>query len=154
MSNLSEKSIEALAAASAKSHKATREALQLAFARLRHGNPRVVPKGTRITAAAVSQEAGVDRATLYRYHEPVLSDIRRHTESTSQEKLKESRSLNAKSEEKLREYRQLAQEAQEREEKLARINHRLNARVNELEKLLAVREGVISGLQRQLNQAK
>ena len=54
----SEESLAALTENSERSHKATRQALELAFARLRNGNPRVMPKGTPVTPTAVAKEAG------------------------------------------------------------------------------------------------
>jgi len=145
------KSLEALAAHGRDSIKATRQKLELAVRRLVNGNPRQVPKGTKLTAASVCKEAGVDRATLYRFHEPVLTEIRRINDSTPKAQLKESRSEQAKTNAKLREYRQLVEEAQEEVAALARINYRLDARIAELEELLRIRDEVIAQLQSQLN---
>jgi hypothetical protein len=52
---------------------------------------------------------------------------------------------------KLKEYRQLVEEAQEEVAALARINYRLDGRILELEQLIRVRDEVIAGLQKQLN---
>ena len=73
--SVAEATQEALAAQKRQSVKDTREKLELAVRRLVNGNPRVVKKGTKITAASVSKEAGVDRVTLYRFQEPVLVEI-------------------------------------------------------------------------------
>lgn len=142
---------EALAAQKRQSVKETREKLELAVRRLANGNPRVVKQGTRITAASVSKEAGVDRVTLYRFHEPVLVEIRKINDTAPKALLKESRSELAQSAAKQKEYRRLVEEAQEEVAALARINYRLDARIAELEELIRVRDGVIAGLQKELN---
>ena len=143
---------EALAAQKRQSVKDTREKLELAVRRLVNGNPRVVKKGTKITAASVAKEAGVDRVTLYRFHEPVLVDIRKINDTAPKALLKESRSELAQSAAKQKEYRRLVEAAQEEVAALARINYRLDARIAELEELIRVRDGVIAGLQKQLNE--
>ncbi len=143
---------EALAAQKRHSVKDTREKLELAVRRLVNGNPRIVKKGTRITAASVAKEAGVDRVTLYRFHEPVLDEIRKINDTAPKALLKESRSELAQSAAKQKEYRRLVEEAQEEVAALARINYRLDARIAELEDLIRVRDGVIAGLQKELNE--
>jgi hypothetical protein len=153
MTNRSEKSLEALAAYGRDSVKTTRQKLELAVRRLVNDNPRKVSKGTKLTVASVCKEAGVDRATLYRFHEPVLTEIRQINDSTPKAQLKESRSELAKTNAKLREYRKLVEEAQEETATLVRINYRLDARIAELEELLRIRDGVISQLQKQVNSA-
>lgn len=143
---------EALAAQKRQSVKDTREKLELAVRRLVNGNPRVVKERTRITAASVAKEAGVDRVTLYRFHEPVLVEIRKINDTAPKALLKESRSELAQSAAKQKEYRRLVEAAQEEVAALARINYRLDARIAELEDLIRVRDGVIAGLQKELNE--
>jgi len=147
-----EVALEALAAQKRASVKETREKLELALRRLANGNPRVVNKGTKISAASVAMEAGVERSTLYRFHAPVLDEIHKINDTAPKALLKESRSELAQSEAKLKEYRHLVEEAQEEVAALARINYRLDARITELEELIRVRDGVIVGLQKQLNE--
>ena len=147
MTTVPEASLEALAAHGRESVKETRQELELAVRRLVNGNPRQVPKGTKLTAASVCKEAGVDRATLYRFHEPVLTEIRRINDTTPRAQLKESRSELAATETKLKEYRALVEEAQAEVAALARVNYRLDARNKELEDLLRIRDEVISQLQ-------
>jgi len=151
VSAVPEASLEALAAHGRKSVKETRQELELAVRRLANGNPQKVPKGTKLSAASVCKEAGVDRATLYRFHEPVLTEIRRINNSAPKAKLKESRSALAETESKLKEYRALVEEAQAEVAALARVNYRLDARNKELEELLRIRDGVIKQLQEQAN---
>lgn len=151
MSTAPEASLEALAAHGRDSVKETRLKLELAVRRLVNGNPQKVPKGTRLTAASVCKEAEVDRATLYRFHEPVLTEIRRINDTTPRAQLKESRSELATTEAKLKEYRALVEEAQAEVAALARVNYRLDARNKELEELLRIRDGVIKQLQEQVN---
>ncbi len=150
--SISEATQEALAAQKRGSVKETREKLELALRRLANGNPQVVKKGTKISAASVSKEAGVDRVTLYRFHEPVLVEIRKINDTAPKALLKESRSEVVQAATKMKEYRQLVEEAQEEVAALARINYRLDARISELEELIRVRDGVIKGLKEQLNE--
>jgi len=138
--------LAALTENSERSHKATRQALELAFARLRNGNPRVMPKGTPVTPTAVAKEAGIRRETLYRFHEPVLTGIRSHNSKQPRDQLREQRLELKKALAAAKEFRELAEEAQRTEEALARINHRLAARVTELERLLELRDNVIGEL--------
>lgn len=149
--SITEATQEAQAAQKRQSVKETREKLELAVRRLVNGNPRVVKKGTKITAASVAKEAGVDRVTLYRFHEPVLVEIRKINDTAPKALLKESRSELAQSAAKQKEYRRMAEEAQKEVAALARINYRLDARIAELEELIRVRDGVIAGLQKELN---
>lgn len=141
----------ALAAQQRKQEQATRRKLELALRRIVNGNPKVVGKGVKLSAASVAKEAGVDRSTLYRNHEPVLVEIRRVNDSGPKAQLKESRSAKAQAEAKLREYRGLVEEAQEETQALARINYRLETRIEELENLIRIRDEVIAGLQSQMN---
>ena len=105
-----------------------------------------------VTASSVAEEAGVDRATLYRFHEPVLTEIRKINDTTPKTQLKESRSELAQTNTKMKEYRQLVEEAQEEVATLARINYRLDARISELEGLIRIRDERITEFQKQLNE--
>lgn len=150
--SISDATQEALAAQKRGSVKQTREKLELALRRLANGNPQVVKKGTKISAASVSKEAGVDRVTLYRFHEPVLVEIRKINDTAPKVLLKKSRSEVVQAATKMKEYRQLVEEAQEEVSALARINYRLDARISELEALIRVRDSVIKGLKEQINE--
>jgi DNA-binding XRE family transcriptional regulator len=143
---------KALAAQKLQSGRETRKKLELAVRRLLDDNPIVVRKGTKLSAASVAREAGVDRATLYRFHEPVLVEIRKINDSFPKALLKEKRSDLTKAADKVREYRRMAEEAQKEVELLAGVNYRLDAQVKELKDLIRVRDEVISGLQKQLNE--
>ena len=147
----SERSLEALLTHAKGSAKETRQKLELAVRRLVNGNPRVVAKGTKLTAASVCKEAGVDRVTLYRFHEPVLTEIRQINDTTPKALLKENRSELHKTNTQLRELRKLVEEAQEKVEALARENYRLDARNAELENLLRIRDEKIAEYQKTLN---
>ena len=149
--SISEATQKALAVQKSRSVKTTRGELEMALSRLIKGNPCVVKQGTKVNAASVAREAGIDRATLYRYHEPILVEIRKINDSTSKARLKESRSELSQADAKLKEYRKLVEEAQEEVVALARENYKLDGRIAELEELLRVRDSIIEGLQRQLN---
>lgn len=150
--SLPEATRKALAAQKRQSVKETRRKLEDALRRLVNGNPQVVKNDTRITAASVAKEAGVDRVTLYRFHEPILVDIRKINDTLPKAQLKESRSELTQASARLKEYRQLVEEAQEEVAALARINYRLDGRIAELEELIRMRDEVIAGLQRQVNE--
>lgn len=152
MSVIAEATQNALAAQKRQSVMDTRQKLELALRRLAHGNPQVVKKGTKITASSVAEEAGIDRATLYRFHEPVLTEIRKINDTAPKAQLKESRFELAQSSAKMKEYRRLVEEAQEEVTALARINYRLDARISELEGLIRVRDERIAEFQKQVNE--
>lgn len=143
---------DALAAQKQQSVKDTREKLELALLRLRNGNPGIVKKGTKISASSVAREAEIDRATLYRFHEPVLTAIRKANDVEPKAQLKENRSELAKLNAKLKDYRQLVEEAQQEVTTLARINYRLDARISELEAAIVMRDERISAILKQLNE--
>jgi chromosome segregation ATPase len=152
MSAIPEATQSALAAQKSQSVKETRQKLELALRRLVNGNPKVVKKGTRITASSVAAEAGVDRVTLYRFHEPILTEIRKINDTAPKAQLKESRSELAQINTKMKEYRRLVEQAQEEVAALARINYRLDARISELEGLIQVRDERIADFQKQINE--
>lgn len=151
--SISKATQEALAAQKRRSVKDTREKLELALRRIANGNPRIVQKGTKISPASVAKEAEVDRVTLYRFHEPVLTEIRKINDKEPKALLQESKSELALSAAKLKEYRRLVEEAQDEVDALARINYRLDARIAELEESIRVRDEVIVGLKKELNRA-
>jgi hypothetical protein len=152
MSTISEATQEALAAQKRQSVKGTRQKLELALRRLVNGNPKVVKKGTKITASSVAEEAGVDRVTLYRFHEPLLTEIRKINDTAPKAQLQESRSELAQTNIQMKEYRRLVEEAQEDVKAAARINYRLDARISELEGLIRMRDERIAEFQKQLNE--
>lgn len=145
-----QESVDALVAHSKGSVKETRQKLELAVRRLVNGNPRVVSKGTKLTAVSVCKEAGVDRVTLYRFHEPVLTEIRQINDTTPKALLKEHRSELHKTNAELRELRNLVQENQEKLAAAARVNYNLEARIGELENLLRIRDQIIAEYQKNL----
>jgi len=150
--SITEATQKALMAQKRQSVKETRQKLELAMRRLVNSNPQVTKNGKKITAASVAKEAGVDRATLYRFHEPILVEIRKINDTLPKAQLVESRSELAQAFAKLKEYRQLVEEAQEEVAALARINYRLDGRIAELEELIRVRDDLIAALQRQVNE--
>jgi hypothetical protein len=152
MSGLPEATQEALSAQKRRSTQETRQKLDLAVRRLVDGHPNVVKQGTKISVASVAKEAGVDRVTLYRFHEPVLTEIRKISDTAPNAKLKETRSNLIQSAAKLKEYRKLVEDAQEDVAALARVNYRLDARIAELEELIRVRDEHIAAFQKQLNE--
>ena len=152
MSAIPEATQNALAAQKRQSVKETRQKLELALRRLANGNPKVVKIGTKISVSSVAAEAGVDRVTLYRFHEPVLTEIRKINDTAPKAQLMESRSELAQTNAKIKEYRRMVEEAQEEVAALARINYRLDARIAELEGLIRVRDEHIADFQKQMNE--
>ena len=148
---LPEAALKALAHQQRRSVKSTRQKLELALSRLIKGNPQIVKSGTKISAASVAKEAEIDRATLYRFHEPILVEIRKINDTSPKTLLKGSRLELAQTKPKLKEYRRLVEEAQNEVSALARINYQLDAKITELQEALEIKNGIISALQKQLN---
>jgi DNA repair exonuclease SbcCD ATPase subunit len=144
---------EALKGHKEASQRQTREDLQLALARLRNGNPKRVKRGTPISAASVAEEASVDRSTLYRYHEPVLTEIRKLNDATPKKQLEAKRGELAGVQAKVREYRGMVEELQAEMNAWARQNYALSHRVHELEDLIRQRDELIGELQVRLKEA-
>lgn len=145
---------EALRAHKVASQRQTRQDLERALARLRNGNPRRVKKGTPITAASVAEEAGIDRSTLYRYHEPILTEIRKVNETTQKKRLQAKQGELAESQTRTREYRKALEEVQAEMNAWARQNYMLAHKVQELEALILERDTSIAELQSQLREAR
>jgi len=131
--------------------KKTRKKLELALHRLQRGTPRKVKKGVKITPASVALEAGVERSTLYRYHEPVLDQIRSATNKKLSTRLADKQATLTELRQKLKDHVKLSEEEQEKVELQARIIHRLEHRIKELEAMLRVRDERILKLQKQVN---
>lgn len=144
---------DALRAHKDASQKQTRKALELALSRLRNGNPKRVKRGTAITASAVAEEAGIDRSTLYRFHEPILSDIRKLNETTQKKQLEGKQTELSTAIDKLRECRSLLEGKQAEINAWARQNYALSHRLQELEGMLTERDNTIADLQVRLNAA-
>ena len=135
------------------SQKETRKALELALSRLRNGNPRKAKRGSVITPSTVAEEAGIDRSTLYRFHEPILSEIRKLNESSQKKRLEGKQSELSSALSKLREYRTLI-ETKESEIKIwANQNYSLSHRIQELENMLAERDRTVADLRLKLQEA-
>ncbi len=76
----------------------------------------------------------------------MLTQIRIHNDQQPREQLRQSRAELIKAKATAKELRKLVEDAQKAEEALARINHRMAARIQELEQLLHVRDQIISSL--------
>ena len=137
----------ALRAHKVESLKKTRQELELAVRRIVNDNPRRVKKGSALSPASVAKEADVDRSTLYRYHEPVLNEIRKLNDATPQKKLREKHSELAESKGKTKEYRVMLEEEQANLAQMARQNYGLNVRIKELESMLRDRDLLIAEIQ-------
>ncbi|EGW21591.1 hypothetical protein [Methylobacter tundripaludum] len=139
---------DALRSHKAESLKKTRHELELAVRRIINENPKRVKKGTSLSPASVAKEADVERSTLYRYHEPVLTEIRRMNDATPQKKLREKHSELADANVKAKEYRIMLEEEQANLAQMARQNYALNLRIKEMEGMLRDRDLLIAELQR------
>lgn len=146
MSPVSAAARRGLASHQERSIQATRKELERALARIESGKTKVVKTGARISVAAVCDEAGVERSTLYRYHEPVLRKIGEAKKKIEHSDSKHRRAEQARAAAKQHDYRALAEEAQAEAAALARINYRLQARISELEEMLRGRDSVIQGM--------
>lgn len=145
-----------LSAHQQKSLKATRRRLEHALERLLEGKQKIVKKGARLGVAAVCEEAGgVERSTLYRYHEPVLRAIERAKKKKIAQVAGTQLGVNEKQAKAKREdYRAIAEQAQMETAALARINYRLQARVTELEEMLRQRDVVIKEMPGRVSRVK
>lgn len=139
--------VEALRSHKAESLKKTRQELELAVRRIVNGNPQRVKKGTPLSPSSVAKEANVERSTLYRYHEPVLTDVRRINEATPQQKLREKHTELADAKAKSKEYREMLEEEQANLAQIARQNYALNMRIKELEGIVRDRDLLIDEIQ-------
>jgi len=129
-------------------HEHTRELLWEALARLRSGTANVVPIGTKISATSVAEEAGVDRATLYRSHSVVLDEIRQTPPHISNKE--PATKTKPPTDKRLAEYKLLAEEAQAQVTLLARNQYGLGAQIEELTRALEVKESIICELNERL----
>lgn len=141
---------EALRAHKEASQRQTRQELELALARLRNGNPRRVKRGTLVSAAAVAAEAGIDRSTLYRFHEPILTAIRKFNETTSKQRLEAKQGELGEARAKACEYREALEAARDEITAWARQNYVLTHRIRELEATIQQRDKLIADLQARL----
>lgn len=139
--------VNALRSHKAESLKKTRQELELAVRRIVNDNPQRVKKGTVLSPSSVAQEADVERSTLYRYHEPVLTDIRRINEATPQQKLREKHTELSGAKAKSKEYREMLEEEQANLAQMARQNYALNMRIKELEGIVRDRDLLITEMQ-------
>ncbi|WP_139143346.1 TetR family transcriptional regulator [Janthinobacterium sp. HH104] len=149
MSKMSTRTIEALASQKQQSIKDTREKLEAALHRLLTGISRNHNPGTKISAASVASEAGVDRATLYRFHEPVLAQIRNLKTATTDGRSNEKVKIDQESTRQTS-YLKMVEDAQRQVASLARINYRLDAKIEELSEALRVRDQIIADLRKQI----
>ncbi|OQS31726.1 hypothetical protein B0T39_23840 [Chromobacterium haemolyticum] len=145
---------DALRARKTASQQTTRHELNLALARLRNGNPKRVPRGSPISASTVAEEAGIDRSTLYRYHEPVLIEIRKINDTAPKQKLQAKQGELVEEKARTMEYRKIAEDATAEIADWARQNYALSHRIQELEQLLHMRDGVIDDLKNRLQVAE
>lgn len=150
MSKLSARTVEALALNKQQSVKDTREKLEAALHRMLTGEPRIHSPGTKISAASVASEAGVDRATLYRFHEPVLAQIR-NLKATTADGLSKVKAKADRESIRQASYLRMAEDAQRQVASLARINYRLDAKIEELSGALRARDQIISDLREQIS---
>lgn len=149
MSNFADNS-SSLKAHQEASQRQTREELELALVRLQNGNPQRVKRGASITASSVAKEAAVDRSTLYRYHEPILTKIRRLNDATPTKQLQAKRGELAEALSRAREYREALENSRAEITEWANQNYALSHRVQELEESLRQRDAIISNLQARL----
>lgn len=97
----------------------------------------------KITVTIVAKEAGIDRATVYRFHKSVVEAIRKFNlpqEVSFQEAASASDAAS------VREYRYLAEQAQAEVIALARANYVLARRNSDLQEALDMRDQIISNL--------
>lgn len=131
-----------------KTAKKTRAKLEDALKRLIEDTPLVVKPGTKISPTSVAKEAGIDRVTLYRYHDPILRLIKINKNNVN----KSSNSEAARKNTLIVKLRQLAEKAQEEVSLLAKINYRLTAEKEEVLDLLNSRDRIIRDLRQKISE--
>jgi len=122
-----------------------------AIARIQEGTSQLLPPGTRLTVSTLAKEAGINRATIYKYHPDIIARIELLNKFDSKQQLKEKRSELSKARDSAKVYRKLLGQAQKDKEHLVRINYQLTHQLEELERRLGQRDEVIAALKRQLN---
>lgn len=136
------------------SHQKTRDELNLALARLRNNNPRIVKCGTKISVASVAKEAGVDPSTIYRFHESVRVEIRKASNAAAKKQPKTDQDEWKKAEQKTKKYRLAAEELESQLHALAQQNYMLSQQLQEQKDFVALRDKTISNLQERLKLAE
>jgi hypothetical protein len=136
------------------SHQKTRDELNLALARLRNNNPRIVKRGTKITVTSVAQEAGVDPSTIYRFHESVRVEIRKASNAAAKKQPKENLDELQRMEQQAKEYRLTAEELQSQLHALAQQNYVLSQQLQEQKDFVTLRDKTIANLQERLKSAE
>lgn len=129
----------------------TRRALEAALARLRNGRPKVVEPNTKISISLVAREAGVHRTTVHNYHPGIVSEIQKLADRTAKDQLKQKRSQLKLANAELRELKATIEQLQCDKTNLARINHALTHRNQELQSQVAIKDKKINQLMRRLN---
>lgn len=136
------------------SHQKTREELNLALARLRNNNPRIVKRGTKISVTSIAKEAGVDPSTIYRFHESVRVEIRKASNAAAKKRPKADQDELQKAEQKAKEYRLTAEELDSQLRALAQQNYTLSLQLQEQKDFVSLRDKTISNLQERLKSAE
>ena len=129
----------------------TRRALEAALARLRNGRPKVVEPNTKISISLVAREASVHRTTVHNYHPGIVSEIQKLADRTAKDQLKQKRSQLKLANAELRELKATIEQLQCDKTNLARINHALTHRNQELQSQVAIKDKKINQLMRRLN---
>lgn len=129
----------------------TRRALEEALARLRNGRPKVVEPNAKISISLVAREAGVHRTTVYNYHPGIVNEIQKLADQTAKDQLKQKRNQLKLANAELRELKATNEQLQRDKTHLARINHALTHRNQELQSQLSVKDEKINQLMRRLN---
>ena len=129
----------------------TRRALEAALARLRNGRPKVVEPNTKISISLVAREAGVHRTTVHNYYPGIVSEIQKLADRTAKDQLKQKRSQLKLANAELRELKATIEQLQCDKTNLARNNHALTHRNQELQSQVAIKDKKINQLMRRLN---
>ena len=129
----------------------TRRALEAALARLRNGKPKVVDPNAKINVSSVAREAGVHRTTVHNYHPGIVTEIQRLADRAVKDQLQQKRTRLAQAKGQLRELKATIEQLQHDKTNLARINHALTHRNQELERKIAIKDEKLNQLMRRLN---
>jgi len=121
---------------------ATRAKLLEALKRLKDGFPQRVKPGTPVSATSVTKEAKVSYPTIYGPHyADILEEVRRIRGGKAEKSPEEKRKEPPKSRRTEKELRKIIEEYRKDKENLARICHRQEFEIKNLQRRLASLEG-------------
>lgn len=110
----------------------TRNELENALVRLRHGRPRVVSKHRKLTIAALAEEAGVSDATIHNRYPDIAAEVRKLNDKQFKSQRDDKTQKLKTANEKNRELRAENESLKEEVRKLVSLNARYEVEIEQL----------------------